>query len=151
MKDEIWQEVTALVDTTPHISSFKEKVFKVAKVSQIPCDKKTKVEVKSILDSEIHTVAPDALYSLKNFPLQELSRIALQGSTGENEEKDSTVEHFFCVTCKNNSSRKCKDCGCFVCGGKEDEAETLLCEECQMYFHMKCLKPKLTKVPEGDW
>lgn len=56
-----------------------------------------------------------------------------------------------CDRCVRNPDRKCKYCGCWECGGKEDEENTLACDECGNYFHMKCLDPPLTEIPEGDW
>jgi uncharacterized Zn finger protein (UPF0148 family) len=32
-----------------------------------------------------------------------------------------------------------------------DEANTLLCDGCDAGFHMRCLRPPLEHVPEGDW
>jgi len=37
---------------------------------------------------------------------------------------------------------------CFVCG---DGGNMILCDACHCPFHLQCLKPPLTKVPEGDW
>ncbi|ORX90637.1 hypothetical protein K493DRAFT_339863 [Basidiobolus meristosporus CBS 931.73] len=70
-----------------------------------------------------------------------------EATTGVSLSKDDYV----CASCDNNDKKKCKECGCSVCGGKEDEDSTLICEECQMYFHMKCLNPPLKKIPEDDW
>lgn len=41
--------------------------------------------------------------------------------------------------------------GCRVCGTSEDEAHTLICDECEQSYHMYCLRPKLREVPAGDW
>ncbi|KAJ1921622.1 hypothetical protein IWQ60_006714 [Tieghemiomyces parasiticus] len=56
-----------------------------------------------------------------------------------------------CLRCKDKDPVNCRYCGCNVCGGKEDEDKTLVCEECQMYFHMACLPTPLTEVPDEDW
>ncbi|XP_067936732.1 tyrosine-protein kinase BAZ1B-like [Watersipora subatra] len=40
---------------------------------------------------------------------------------------------------------------CRVCKRKGDEATLLLCDGCDLGFHMSCLRPGLKKVPEGDW
>ena len=31
------------------------------------------------------------------------------------------------------------------------DAETLLCDVCDGAWHMACLRPPLTMIPEGDW
>jgi hypothetical protein len=41
--------------------------------------------------------------------------------------------------------------GCRVCSSGEDEAHTLICDECEQPYHMYCLRPKLREVPAGDW
>ena len=41
--------------------------------------------------------------------------------------------------------------GCAVCGTSKDEAKLLLCDGCDAEYHMYCLKPKLLKVPSGQW
>ena len=47
---------------------------------------------------------------------------------------------------------------CEGCGEAGDEtrpgmsdAETLLCDGCDSAWHMACLRPPLTMIPEGDW
>ncbi|KAJ1894583.1 hypothetical protein LPJ66_005101 [Kickxella alabastrina] len=56
-----------------------------------------------------------------------------------------------CDQCDNSLDSKCRKCGCFTCGGKDDEAHTLACDECGYYYHMRCLAVPLKEVPEGDW
>ena len=40
---------------------------------------------------------------------------------------------------------------CVVCGEKEGAATMLLYDECQWSWHMACLTPPLSKLPEGGW
>ncbi|KAF6198760.1 hypothetical protein GE061_006782, partial [Apolygus lucorum] len=40
---------------------------------------------------------------------------------------------------------------CRICRRKQDAENMLLCDSCNKGHHMYCLKPKLTKVPQGDW
>ena len=37
---------------------------------------------------------------------------------------------------------------CEVCG---EVGEVLLCDTCPRVFHLSCVDPPLTEVPEGDW
>jgi len=53
-----------------------------------------------------------------------------------------------CDLCKKNSKRKCKQCGCRKCGGKDDEDNTIMCDECNGAYHIKCLG--MTSLPEED-
>ncbi|XP_012278380.1 E3 ubiquitin-protein ligase UHRF1 isoform X2 [Orussus abietinus] len=57
-----------------------------------------------------------------------------------------------CTTCMDNTRRKCRDCGCRVCAGKEDAHHLLLCDECNSAYHLRCLDPPLESIPtEDDW
>ncbi|KAI5955178.1 hypothetical protein KGF54_001739 [Candida jiufengensis] len=40
---------------------------------------------------------------------------------------------------------------CMVCGDNDDPEETLLCDNCDNAYHMKCLNPPLTQVPVTNW
>ena len=44
-----------------------------------------------------------------------------------------------------------EDVRCKVCGRADDESRMLLCDGCDDGYHMFCLRPKLTRVPEGSW
>ncbi|CAG4977879.1 unnamed protein product [Colias eurytheme] len=56
-----------------------------------------------------------------------------------------------CLVCRDDEDATCKECGCYTCAGKESPEEIILCDECNYGFHMKCLDPPLTKLPEEDW
>ena len=43
------------------------------------------------------------------------------------------------------------DIACELCGSGENDESVLLCDNCNRGFHMECLSPPLTSVPEGDW
>ncbi|KAL0275653.1 UNVERIFIED_CONTAM: hypothetical protein PYX00_003449 [Menopon gallinae] len=40
---------------------------------------------------------------------------------------------------------------CKICRRGGDAVNMLLCDGCDRGFHVYCLKPKLTTIPEGDW
>ncbi|XP_012145319.1 ubiquitin-like with PHD and ring finger domains 1 [Megachile rotundata] len=56
-----------------------------------------------------------------------------------------------CDACLDNPHKKCRECGCRVCAGKEDEHNLLLCDECNFAYHLRCLNPPLTSIPEEDY
>lgn len=57
-----------------------------------------------------------------------------------------------CKYCKDNLSKRCRVCACHECGGREEPAKQLLCDECDMAFHIYCLSPPLSAVPtEAEW
>jgi E3 ubiquitin-protein ligase UHRF1 len=55
-----------------------------------------------------------------------------------------------CSRCCDNPHVKCKECSCYVCGVKDDPDTQLLCDECNMACHIRCLNPPLESVPECD-
>uniref|UniRef100_A0A673YCF2 E3 ubiquitin-protein ligase UHRF n=1 Tax=Salmo trutta TaxID=8032 RepID=A0A673YCF2_SALTR len=57
-----------------------------------------------------------------------------------------------CKHCKTDPESECRFCSCCVCGGKQDAHMQLLCDECNMAFHIYCLNPPLDTIPDDeDW
>uniref|UniRef100_A0A8C3KZI8 E3 ubiquitin-protein ligase UHRF n=1 Tax=Chrysolophus pictus TaxID=9089 RepID=A0A8C3KZI8_CHRPC len=57
-----------------------------------------------------------------------------------------------CKHCRADPDRECRFCSCYLCGGKQDAHMQLLCDECNMAYHIYCLNPPLSKIPEDeDW
>ncbi|XP_061590078.1 E3 ubiquitin-protein ligase UHRF2-like [Cololabis saira] len=57
-----------------------------------------------------------------------------------------------CKHCKADPDVECRFCSCCVCGGKQDAHMQLLCDECNMAFHIYCLNPPLNTIPDDeDW
>lgn len=47
---------------------------------------------------------------------------------------------------------RCLDCTvCEGCGQKNDEARLILCDECDISYHIYCMSPPLDAVPNGNW
>ncbi|CAH8503608.1 unnamed protein product [Schistosoma turkestanicum] len=44
-----------------------------------------------------------------------------------------------------------EDARCRVCRRKTDDDNLLLCDGCNLAFHLYCLRPPLKRVPTGDW
>ncbi|NXM60120.1 UHRF1 ligase, partial [Illadopsis cleaveri] len=56
-----------------------------------------------------------------------------------------------CKACKDNPNKTCRVCACHICGGKQDPEKQLMCDECDMAFHIYCLNPPLSRIPDEDW
>ncbi|KAG8184447.1 hypothetical protein JTE90_002296 [Oedothorax gibbosus] len=56
-----------------------------------------------------------------------------------------------CSHCKDIPTRKCKNCSCHACGGKDAPEKQIMCDECDFAYHLWCLKPPLESLPEDDW
>lgn len=56
----------------------------------------------------------------------------------------------YCIVCKDHLDKSCKNCGCRICGGKDDEDKQLMCDECNHPFHMECLTPPVKVIPTDD-
>lgn len=50
---------------------------------------------------------------------------------------------------KNLKSYKFQNCQ--FCQSGESEDKLLLCDSCDRGYHTYCFKPKIEKIPEGDW
>ena len=55
-----------------------------------------------------------------------------------------------CVLCVPQSARL-EDVSCVMCGSGELEEELLICEECDVSYHLNCLDPPLPSIPPGEW
>ena len=40
---------------------------------------------------------------------------------------------------------------CQACNSGEREHEIILCDPCDVGYHMGCLDPPLTELPQGEW
>lgn len=56
-----------------------------------------------------------------------------------------------CDSCGGDPNKKCRSCSCHVCGGKQEPNMQVLCDECNMAYHIYCLNPPLDKVPEEEY
>ncbi|XP_004378497.1 E3 ubiquitin-protein ligase UHRF1 [Trichechus manatus latirostris] len=55
-----------------------------------------------------------------------------------------------CKHCKDDESKPCRVCACHLCGGKQDPGKQIMCDECDMAFHIYCLCPPLSSIPDED-
>ncbi|KAM5237840.1 LOW QUALITY PROTEIN: E3 ubiquitin-protein ligase UHRF1 [Ctenodactylus gundi] len=57
-----------------------------------------------------------------------------------------------CKYCKDDPHKPCRVCACHLCGGREAPEKQLMCDECDMAYHLYCLDPPLSSVPsEEEW
>ncbi|XP_053558538.1 E3 ubiquitin-protein ligase UHRF2 [Bombina bombina] len=93
--------------------------------------------------SESKVIFPDEIYKIEKpgaYPL----------SFGDGEFKRKSGPE--CKHCKADPDKECRFCSCYLCGGKQDAHMQLLCDECNMAYHIYCLNPPLSKIPEDeDW
>ncbi|CAL4060824.1 unnamed protein product [Meganyctiphanes norvegica] len=59
--------------------------------------------------------------------------------------------HFSTLENSITWSRSALEARCRVCKRKSDPDNMLLCDSCDKGNHLYCLKPKLKKVPDGEW
>jgi len=52
--------------------------------------------------------------------------------------------------CHRIAPTYCGD-GCAGCGVDNDDENMLICESCESEWHMYCLKPALSAIPDEDW
>ncbi|XP_026332853.1 bromodomain adjacent to zinc finger domain protein 1A-like [Hyposmocoma kahamanoa] len=63
----------------------------------------------------------------------------------------AVVLHLFTLDSSITWSASILNASCRLCRRKTDPDNMLLCDGCNKGHHLYCLKPKLTKVPHGDW
>ena len=102
-----------------------------------------------------HRESTDASEEIKVMFVDEIFRIETRSSNGSSEnggdeEVVARMKKPDCDWCKDNPRRKCKHCACSVCGGKNDPDKQILCDECDMAYHLWCLNPPLDTVPDVD-
>ncbi|KAG5847197.1 hypothetical protein ANANG_G00123460 [Anguilla anguilla] len=84
------------------------------------------------------------------FKIEEPGSTETTGATADSPLKRSNGPE--CKHCKDDLKKNCRHCNCHVCGVKQDPDKQLLCDECDMAFHIYCLSPPLTSIPEDeDW
>uniref|UniRef100_A0A8C8K0R6 E3 ubiquitin-protein ligase UHRF n=1 Tax=Oncorhynchus tshawytscha TaxID=74940 RepID=A0A8C8K0R6_ONCTS len=95
-------------------------------------------------------VAGDSLNDCRIMFLTEIYKIeepgALDGSRAGSDRSNGPE----CKHCKDDPKKNCRWCNCHVCGVKQDPDKQLLCDECDMAFHIYCLNPRLTSLPDDD-
>lgn len=103
-------------------------------------------------DSESDNNAPNVV------PGSRVSRVAPQQSEERTTEYDDDeiliIESLggrACPGCTKWPKRTCKQCGCRVCGKKNDEHRTAVCDTCGSYYHFDCLVAPLAGLPDGEW
>ncbi|PKY23636.1 hypothetical protein RhiirB3_532355 [Rhizophagus irregularis] len=84
-------------------------------------------------------------HEISNHPIETKSTSVMDDLNNFEQE-----EEYFCTLCENKK-KKCKHCGCNICGGKDDDEHTIVCDECQYYFHFYCLSPQITELPNEEW
>lgn len=65
--------------------------------------------------------------------------------------KDSEVEAPLPTAPLNRIPNNINTLVCEACSGGYHEDKIVLCDRCDRGFHMFCLIPPLTQLPEGDW
>ncbi|XP_040564804.1 E3 ubiquitin-protein ligase UHRF1 [Lepeophtheirus salmonis] len=55
-----------------------------------------------------------------------------------------------CDFCQD-SKDDCTMCSCCVCHLKDRPEVALLCDDCHDFYHIYCLQPPLTTIPDEDW
>ncbi len=66
-------------------------------------------------------------------------------SVFENESSTPTMQT------TNRSSKKTSDEHNESCDVCDTGGDLLCCDTCSLVFHLKCIRPKLTNIPKGDW
>ncbi|XP_066460350.1 E3 ubiquitin-protein ligase UHRF2 [Eleutherodactylus coqui] len=145
-------KVGAVVMVNYNIETPEERGFWFdAEITDLKENSRTNKEVyvKILLGGPVNAINdckvmfPDEIYKIEKpgaYPL----------SSGDGEFKRKSGPE--CKHCKADPNAECRFCSCYLCGGKQDAHMQLLCDECNMAYHIYCLNPPLSKIPEDeDW
>ncbi|KFM73683.1 E3 ubiquitin-protein ligase UHRF1, partial [Stegodyphus mimosarum] len=80
----------------------------------------------------------------------EKNTVMVEENTVEKEDIPLRKKLPACSHCKDIPSKKCKICSCHVCGGKDSPEKQIMCDECDLPYHMWCLQPPLLELPDAD-
>ncbi|XP_068081324.1 E3 ubiquitin-protein ligase UHRF1 [Anabrus simplex] len=118
---------------------FCDEIFKIEKPKRLADDKGRSVEqVTELCDEPDRTSQGD----------EEVT----ESNSAEQTNFSSLGRGPSCLRCKDRASVKCKECGCHICGLKDDPDKQLMCDECDMAYHLRCLDPPLETIPnDEDW
>ncbi|XP_053319571.1 E3 ubiquitin-protein ligase UHRF1 [Spea bombifrons] len=110
--------------------------------------------IKEIYAKVLLGDAGDSLNDCRVLCVDEIYKIEQNGSsapcTSESPQKRRNGPE--CKDCKDDPKKTCRMCACHICGGKQDPEKQLLCDECDMAFHIYCLSPPLSSIPQDeDW
>ncbi|KAG0047352.1 hypothetical protein BGZ83_007576 [Gryganskiella cystojenkinii] len=90
---------------------------------------------KSPLDPETEArLKADAAYAQK---LDEEERQGQEGAHATTKPSTET-QGVECRRCEDDYEKKCKECGCFICGGKDDDHFFTFCDQCNKGYHTFC-------------
>ncbi|XP_067943687.1 E3 ubiquitin-protein ligase UHRF1-like [Watersipora subatra] len=90
-------------------------------------------------------IFPDEIFAIE--PPNSQKNIHLDGDTVSPVKRTSKPD---CDACLDNPKMLCKECACTKCGGKDQPAVQLICDECNAAWHIFCLTPPLASVPDVD-
>ncbi|XP_022182071.1 E3 ubiquitin-protein ligase UHRF1-like, partial [Myzus persicae] len=97
-----------------------------------------------------HLKFVDDIFKIKPYKLV-AERTAEEDTIMQTKPSTERATALSCTRCKDNINKLCVYCACSVCGGKEDENNQLLCDECDDSFHLACLTPPLAEVPDVEY
>jgi len=87
---------------------------------------------------------------MKVEPAKKIVRAVVDVSGGDSGVTPAPSGDGACKGCGDKPARKCRECGCRKCGGKEDSNNQILCDECDAAYHLRCLG--MTSLPtEDEW
>ncbi|XP_069674627.1 E3 ubiquitin-protein ligase UHRF1-like [Periplaneta americana] len=92
----------------------------------------------------------DIMFKVEPSPVENNANDIEESNFCDREETDENQSDTKCSVCNDNINVKCRLCNCHVCGRKDSPETQVLCDDCNMAYHIGCLNPPLTTVPETD-
>ncbi|XP_025424158.1 E3 ubiquitin-protein ligase UHRF1-like isoform X2 [Sipha flava] len=109
------------------------------------------VGIDNVVLKNCHLMFLDDIYKVKPYKLL-IERTPEDDKIMQTQPTVMRAGALYCIKCKDNMEKSCKECGCRICGGKDNEDKQLMCDECNHPYHMVCLNPPLNEMPgDDDW
>ena len=120
-----------------------------------------KLDQDSITDTSLHSMGEEEdedeqestvtltepLYTRDMIPNDLIKRLTPRATNS-----NSRHGQYNCKFCMDDEkTTTCCFCACRVCFTKHHKNDTILCDLCDGEYHLNCLAPKLSKVPDFEW
>ena len=107
-----------------------------------------KAVIKATLSMDLSTYLHTCLHTYIHTYIQ-VNLKAVIKATGQADWAKGVVVRWGRVC--THAAKSAADVVCPVCNSGDREDQMILCDKCPSGYHLDCVHPPLTAVPEGDW
>lgn len=117
-------------------------------------DREDFIKIGQEMSQRFETLYEEKVIKLVNGK-EEVAKLKETNQVDVTETKDAAVDHsnISSSTMSDDELQKApwEEGVCKICGIDKDDDSTLLCDGCDAEYHIYCLEPPLSMIPEGNW